>query len=266
MARNSRIRITNNDKALYAKLVKNTKAKISRTKKKYGIDLTNEIELPPLESFQTRKEFNEWKRKQESFTNRANQNYQFVKNKYGIVASKAKINEIEKNTKEAQRIVDEQREEIEDKPFISGGKQYGTVGQRMQILSPSQVTGISRPSDFNFDDVRSYARLRTLDEGMAEKATPDYYDRRMSKMHQNFIEIVEKSFNSDWLSDKLVERLKKIPPDDFFELYLTFNEISFEYFDSEGEDVTATEAMLNKIHSYLDRYERGDVNLDLKGF
>lgn len=266
MARNPHIRITDNDRKTYARLVKNSKAKISRTKKKYGLDLSNEVELPPLESFTTRKQFNEWKQKQESFTNRANTKYQFIKNKYGIVASKATINEIERNTKEAQKIVDEQREKIEDKPFISGGKQQGTVGQRMQFLSPSQVTGMSRPSDFDFDKVRSYNRLHTLRVGMEEKANPEYYDRRMAQMHQNFIEIVKKSFNSFSLSDELVERLRKIPPDDFFELYLIFDELSFEYFDSEGQDVHATEAMLEKIHSYLDRYERGDVNLDLKGF
>lgn len=266
MARNPHIRITNNDRKTYERLVKNTKAKISRTRKKYGIDLSNEVELPPLEDFTTRKQFNEWKRKQESFTSRANTKYQFVKNKYGIVTSKATINEIERNTKKAQRIVDEQRKKIENKPFISGGRQQGTVGQRMQFLSPPQVTGVSRPNDFDFEQVRSYNRLNTIRSGMEEKARPDYYDKRIEQMHQNFIEIVQKSFNSFSLADELVERLKKIPPDEFFELYLIIDELSFEYFNSDGQHVTATEAMLEEIHSYLDKYDRGDVDLSLKGF
>src|SRR5690625_5942336 len=41
-----------------------------------GVDLEGEIPLPDLSEFQTRKEFNEWKELQSSFTNRANTEYQ----------------------------------------------------------------------------------------------------------------------------------------------------------------------------------------------
>ena len=64
------IRISNKDKKEYAKLVKNAKSKVRRVQKNYGIDLSKEIELPSLESFETRKQFNEWKQKQSSFLNR----------------------------------------------------------------------------------------------------------------------------------------------------------------------------------------------------
>src|SRR5690625_7488212 len=76
MAKLPPIRIRKRDEEEYRRLQRNTKAKINRVKKNYGVDLEGEIPLPDLSEFQTRKEFNEWKELQSSFTNRANTEYQ----------------------------------------------------------------------------------------------------------------------------------------------------------------------------------------------
>jgi hypothetical protein len=75
------------------------RAKVKRTFQKYGVDLTEEVSIPSLDSFQTREEFNKWKEKAGSFTNRNNQKFQFVKNEHGVVASKSLLNEISRNRK-----------------------------------------------------------------------------------------------------------------------------------------------------------------------
>src|SRR5690625_5284905 len=88
-----------------------------------GVDLEGEIPLPDLSEFQTRKEFNEWKELQSSFTNRANTEYQFVKNEYGVVASKREIYQVEQATKRAQRVADRKiQEQLIDQRFMMVNK------------------------------------------------------------------------------------------------------------------------------------------------
>jgi hypothetical protein len=97
-------------------LVKNSKAKVKRTFQKYGVDLTEEVSIPSLDSFQTREEFNEWKEKAGSFTNRNNQRFQFVKNEHGVVASKSLLNEISRNRKKEILLAEKKLKEIKANP------------------------------------------------------------------------------------------------------------------------------------------------------
>lgn len=265
MRRNPPIRITKNDRQEYARLVRNTKAKIKRTLKNYGIDLSNEIQIPDIEDFKTREAFNEFKHKQKSFTSVANRHYQFKKNEYGVVASKAEIAEIERNTKRAQKIADKLIKEAEKKPFVAGGKEQGTIGQRMkQMAHPQNLTGISRPKDFDFNKVRSRKQLEQKMKNMEERADEDFFDKRMEKMKENLIDLLEKTFNSD--AKDLVDKLKNIPPDDFYEMFLMFEELTFDYIYTSEADGSEANNYVSKIMSYVERYENAQINMDMKGF
>lgn len=268
MARITPIRITERDKKEYARLVRNTRAKIRRTQKNYGIDLSGEVELPKLEEFSTRKEFNEWKERVGSFTNRYNLRYQFVKNEYDVVASKSQLMKIERDTKRAQRIADEELKKVQDKPVFQGGKQFGTVGQRTLHMSTPDVTGIHRPSDFDFSKVRNQQRLEDLQESMEKRAYPEYYDWRKEQLKMNFMKMLEETFNSD--ADDVVDKLADIPPDDFYEMYLMYpSEFNFDIYyldDDMDQEASGYLNELNKIDSYIDQYKSGKINTDLKGF
>lgn len=264
MRRNPPIRITKNDRQEYAKLVRNTKAKIGRTAKNYGIDLSTEIKIPSLESFTNRSQFNEFKRQQESFTSRANTKYQFKKNEFGVVASKKEINEIKQNTKKAQRIADQLTKEAAKKPFISGGKEQGTVGQRMQQMGRPNTAGITRPTDFDFDKVRSKQQLEKKRENIKERANAQFFDKRMEQMKDNFLTLLEQSFNSD--ANKLVEKLKGVPADDFYEMYLMFDEFDFDLYYVTEFQGQSHDNQIKQLDSYIDRYYAGNLNMDMKGF
>jgi hypothetical protein len=264
MRRTIPIRITQNDREEYKRLVRNSKAKIRRANKKYGVDLSDEVELPKLGNFSTREEFNQWKEETRSFTNRANQNYQFVKNDYGVVASKKKIHEIENATKEAQRLAIHMTENATNKPFISGDKVQGTVGQRMMQMGKPNVAGITIPKNFDFSKVRNQQRLEQIEQNMVKRSNPKYFDKRLETMKQNFMDILQLSFNSD--ADELIEKLKGIPTDDFYEMYLMFDEFDFDLYSSENIGAIADEGNIKKMLSYIDRYYRGDIDFNLKGF
>lgn len=241
-------------------MVKNSKAKIGRTSKKYGIDLSEEINLSSIDSFKTRKEFNEWKESVKSFTNRANTNFQFQKNEHGLVASKKKINEIARATKQAQKVADKLTKKAKEKPFISGGKQQGTVGQRMQQMNKPNTAGIYRPPDFDFDKIRSEKQLNEKQANMEERSNPNFVNKRVEQLKENYYKTLEEHFNSD--ADSLVERLKNIPAEDFFELFLMYDEFQFDFLYTEEQ----SQNTLNKLESVVEQYDSGKVNMDLKGF
>lgn len=244
-----KFRIGQKTKEEYNRQVRNTKAKIRRVEKNYGVDLSTKIDIPSLDSFDSRSEFNQWVKKAERFRNRSVTDYQFEKNEYGVVASKKQLNKIERKTRKAQKLADKKIEELEDKPFYSGGKEQGTVG----LQRPSK-SGIYRPHDFDFSQVRSRQRLREIEESMDRKSDTLYYDERSKRMQENFINALEGSFNS--LADELIEKIKNIPPDDFYQLYLMFDEFDFDYFDTDGQNVEADETAIGQMMKYIEMYER----------
>lgn len=272
MARKSKpIRIDANTKQEYEKLVKQAKAKLKNINRKVGLDLTDQIDLPSIESFKTRHAFNEWKEKTASFTNPHNQKFQFVKNPYGVVASKSELFHIEKDTKTTQRRADELNKKAKEKPFISGGKeQKGGQQQQMLQMANQNAPAISRPPDFRFEKIRDSKQLQKRKENAKKKSKRDYFDKRTKKMQESFIQTLEFAFNSD--ADKLIESIRKIPADDFYEIYLIYDEFNFTYYPSPqsefNEDMIDEGQMfsqLREMESAIEKYEAGKVNMDLKG-
>lgn len=262
MRRTTGIRLTRNDKAEFKRLVKNSKAKIRRVLKKYGVDLSNEIDIPDIDNFSDRQDFNEWKNHMRSFTDRRNLNYQYVKNDYDVVASKSQINEINKNIELANKRAQELREKNKDKPIISAGeKTVATVGGQQEILkNPSSL--LSNHKKFDFDKVTSNEELEWELNRSRKISDVYYYDRRLETLKDNFIRSVEGSFNS--LADDLVKELREIRADHFYEMFQMYAELDFALFDSEGQIVTANEGILYQIESYVDDYKAGKINFELK--
>lgn len=240
----------------YRREVRNTRAKLNRILKQHNIDLSDEIPTPDLESFRSRKEFNEWTRKVQSFRNRANRNYQFVQNEYGVSASKARLDRIERQTKKAQQLADEQINALKNQPFVSGGVQQGTVG-----MQRPNKTGISRPSDFDFSQVRSIQRLKEIEENVGRKSDPDYYDERNKRMQDNFIDMLKKSFNSD--ADELIEIIKGIHPDDFYQMYLMIDEFDFVIYYVDEYTVELNKEIIDGMITEIRRFENGEYSTDM---
>lgn len=240
----------------YQRQVRNTRAKVNRVKRVHNIDLTDEVEIPKLEEFSSRKEFNRWVEKQERFRSRSNPQYQFVRNEYGVSASKQRLREIEKKVDRARKLADEEIKKYEDTPFVSGGKQQSTIG-----MQRPNKTGIYKPEPFDFRQVRSERRLEEIEESAQRKSEREYYDERLERMKDNFIVALSGSFNS--LADDLINAIKDIPDDDFYQMYLMFDEFDFDYFDTEGQLVTADETSVGQMMKYVKMYENGDLDSDL---
>lgn len=252
-------------------MAKNAKAKIKRTAKNHGIDLSSEINIPSLDSFNTRTEYNDWKRQVGSFLDRGNWKYQFKKNKNGVSKSVKEIKQLQKETKIAQRKAKQKLKEISKYPFVAGGNQYGTVGDRINQMKNTNELGIYVPPDFNFDSIQNNKQFDMKRRQIEKKLNPEEITKTMGTMQRNFITVLEYSFNSD--ADELIEKLKNVPADDFLEMYYMFEEFDFALYRSPQEDIkheTVKEddylGDVKQMLVYIDKYERGELNFDLKGF
>lgn len=221
--------------------------------------MSDEIELPSLDSFGSRKAFNEWKEKASSFNNKNNLRYQFKKNDYGVVATVSELNKLARDTKKVQKMVDQKLKEIEKKPLFVGGKKEGTIGQKLATMKNANPLGLYRPPNFNFNDISHPDVLKEKIDKMSKRVTGEYYDKRLNKMRETYLRELELSFNSD--ADYLIELLKQMPLEDFYEMYMMEQEFDFQlfykmkYLDSQGH-----EDIIRNLESHVERYYRDDVN------
>lgn len=243
---------------------------MKRIQKNYGVNLIGEIPLPTLSAFQNRKQFNEWKQEVSSFTNRNNQNYQYKKNEHGVVATKATLNEIERNTKRAQRIAEQTKKKMKDKPFISGGEVVGTVGERQRMMARPTMTGFGKPVTFDFNKIHTQSELMKRKETMKKKADPAYYNKRSERMKELYIEGIAEKFNSD--ADSLVKKLKEMPADDFYVMFQIFDEFEQTFdpspqkyvgYDGGYVDEHSNLRELERVENYVDLYFEGGMDADL---
>lgn len=248
-------------------MVRNTKAKIRRTQKNYGVDLSSEIKIPSLNDFATRKQFNTFKQQASSFTNRFNLNYQYKKNDYGVVATKKQINQIERNTHEAQQLAKNEIKRLKKMPFYNAGKQEGTLGMRQQNVKPSSISGISKVPNFNFNRVRSQEDLETIERKANRKANPTYYNKRYDVMKENYIMRLSATYNSD--ADPLIERLREMDSRNFYDMYQQYEEFDFKYLPpsdqiSQFGNADMANEYINELIMYQEDYL--SKNHDLRDF
>jgi hypothetical protein len=273
--------LSENELKEYRRLRKNAKSKIKRVKENFGslVVIMDEkdgvgkmvrteelVTIPTKDEFTSRKEFNKWKKEMQDFTNRSKKNYQFEVNKYNIVGSEKLLHQIEKDTKEAQLLADKERAKIENLPFVSRfKKQAENMSQRIAISGDeARKTGVYKPDDFNFEEVRDIASLLDKSENVHVKANTEYYDRRKEKMKENFIKILQLQFNSD--ADELIEKIKGIPADYFYEMYMMFDEFDFDEYSSEGNDDMKDMDNLQMMLGYVDLFYSDSLDFMLKSF
>lgn len=234
-------------------MVKNAKAKVTRAIRK-GLDITDELDLPKLESFQTRKEFNKWKEKQKAFTNRKNKIH---KNEYGFAATDLRIAEQVKATKKAQRLHDKRMKEAMQKPVKTGGTQY----QEMLKMGGRNAKQ-NRPKDFNFGEVRNKSRMKTLEEGMRQRGNPETFKERDKIMHENYIKLLRESLNN--YADDLIDLLEAMPSSDFVELFKYDSRIfDFNMWYTDGEIDLGPEqyaGIVEEMEDYIESYRQGKLN------
>lgn len=272
MARSPKIRITRKDKHEYRRLVNNTRAKIRRVKKTHNIDLSNEINIPDLQDFTARKDFNAFKENMQRFTNRGTKDYQFVKNRYGVSASKGELARAKEATEKAQIRAKEEIERVRKNPLYRKGKQTQyTVDTNIMMVGEGEATGIHVPVDFDFEKINTRKRLVDRLDSVEAKSDDQYYDKRKEQMKDNYIQLLEEGLNS--YADEVIEEIKEMSGEGFYQMWLQVGEIDFNLYSSDPDNnremMEEIQGHMNSVKSAIDSFksEYGkDGSEDLKGF
>jgi len=228
------IRLTKKDKAEYKRIIRNMNSKINRTNKNFGVDITSELNMPSLESFKTRKEFNEWV----EYGNKLkyNQSFQFVKNKQGVVARKSDVNKL---VRKQNAIINERKKlkkRIDKLPVIMD-KIKLTVGEKQLGLSEKEKRrrGYTRvPKKFNFNEMQSQEMYNKRKKQIEEKS--DYKtEEKLRDMKANYMRTVNESLNHDGY--EIVKAINEMPDIQFYEMYMqNESDFGFEVWYTEEED------------------------------
>jgi hypothetical protein len=232
----AKIRISKNDEQEYKRLVRNAKAKMRRLQKQHGIDLTNEISLPSLSSFQNRKEFNNFKEDINKFNKGLKNDYKIVKNDQGVAFTKKEVKNYERKQKEAIELAEQYYQKTK------------TENQKI-FLKPSNLD-IPRKIDLN--DIKTRENFKNRMENLTKRSDPDYFNYRDELFKTNYIKSILGSFNEREIVEEIVELLQAIPADRFYDIYKEYIEFfDFELFDSEGQSVGADDGHLAAIRLVL---------------
>ena len=228
------IKIRKKDIEDYKRIARNIKSKINRTQKNYGVDISSEINLPSLESFKTRSEFNAFKDYASKL--KYNQSLQFVKNKQGVVARKSDVNKL---VRKQNAIINERKKlkkRIDKLPVIMD-KIKLTVGERQLGLSEKEKRrrGYTRvPKKFNFNEMQSQEMYNKRKKQIEEKS--DYKtEEKLRDMKANYMRTVNESLNHDGY--EIVKAINEMPDIQFYEMYMqNESDFGFEVWYTEEED------------------------------
>jgi hypothetical protein len=231
----AKIRISKKDEAEYKRLINNAKAKIRRVKKTHQIDLSDEIQLPSLSSFQSRKEFNNFKEDINKFNKGLKNDYKIVKNEKGESFTRKEIKTYEHKQKEAIRLAQEHYEKT-------------TAEQQKIFLKPNNL---DIPKNKPWQELTRKNFNQRL-ENLTKRADPEHFNERDRTFRDNYVKSVRGSFNERAVVNEIIEMIESITPDKFYDIYKEFIEFfDFEIFDSEGQHVDADDGHLAAIRLAL---------------
>ena len=200
-----------------------------------------------------------------SFTNRSNMRFQFEKNPYGHVATKSDLKKIEQGDKRVMKMFEKKIDEQKDKPFFVNGKMMGTQEFKSLWLSKPDTGGFYQWKPFDFQKARDPNAVKKRLQRLDVVLEPDYFDKRTQRMQENFLREIEFSFNSE--ADKVLDMLKYLRPDDFYELFQMFPDVfDFRLYASENSGGASDTDDLIAMQGYLEDFFSGRIDMDLKQF
>jgi hypothetical protein len=234
------------------------------------IDIRDKMNVPSLESFSSRKEFNEWKYETEKFNKGVSSRSKFKRNIHGLAVTEQFMLVAENLNKKEIRLAKKLRDRIISQPFTVGGVEQGSMEQRLLTMGRNNPQNIHIPKPFDFSQVKTLSRLKEVFDNMKNRSSEEKMNRRLERFKELYMESLERQFNSD--ADDVLEMIKEIPADVFYEMYKIEDvfEILFDPSPQEGYSVQWVDesnmsSQLGRIESYLERYYRGELNFDLKG-
>lgn len=267
MARSKRTRASKRDTEKLKRLERNVKAKQRRIKKHHNINV--DFRFKEIEDI-TPKQAKLYEQKLEKFTSRKTHQYKRINDEFSIPLEEYK--RFKKNVEDANKNRKRVRDKVDkmlSKPQLAQSSNYsgsfldyysGLLGNpKMHFLDPLSV---------NLRGTHSYKEFKEKDKVYRRYANPNYIEKSVRDMKRNYIKgilnpdrgIVSGS-NPD-VARRLANRIKRMPLEDFYAMYLSEENLDWTYIYNEEDK----EMMASLIDSSIDRAYAGEyVNGEKEG-
>lgn len=151
-------------------------------------------------------------------------------------------------------------------PVIIGRNQVSedTVLSR-RLMGKKNLNYTTALKPYDFDKPKDERSLDSAIRVRENRLNPEWHRERREIMKENYINSFIDLFNDE--ADEVVEKLKKIPAEDFYDLYQQFEAIDFNYVPS-GQDKASEEQYheMQLVSQILDDFLDGKVKTNGKVF
>jgi hypothetical protein len=234
-----------NDKDLLRKINRNVSSKKSRIRNKFDLEIP-EIETKPLKDFATRKEFNQYVKKMQNFTNRYNTNYQYKQNEHGVTLSQRDVNEIERKLKAENVRKAKEYNKLKKKLKPEKGEYIPkNINDFSHPNVPERLSGF-RPHTFNFDMLKSNQiaeNYKNMILGRETETANKKADLMRTSMIKALINVAGKH-----MSQKVIDKINKLSPSKISELYYNEKDFQVEFIYSPEDD----EDIIKRLEELID--------------
>lgn len=286
------IKIRSVDEKEYSRLVRNAKNKIKRTQDKFGIDITDKINIPDLKSFKTRKEFNSWKDDMEKLRYRADITFKNVDgaiasvsqinqskkesnilikkldkvkgkrntyvNKHGVEFTKSEVEKMNLQTNIARDMEIEELNKVSNLPYFTAKHEMLSPAERTRKITDE--TKIAIRQKFDPQKAVSNTRKREQTERLEKVSKVDRYDYFRNRLKENQMSKIMQVFGND--AEDVLLYFQDMDDMEFTNFFYYFQKTSmgFELYssDSDMEDVYG---FLEQMRTDIEFYEKNKDNI-----
>lgn len=230
-------RITKREAAEIARLRRNAQAKVRRLAAR---GVTNLPTIIPINGSMSRQKVNQAKDFLRSFTNRANQSWQFVK-QGEIYTTKKQANAIKREQKRVNSLIAKRSKRYDNLPYRIGGELTPSIDRRVAEYRNEGMPRFYSKEYFKSQGelTRYLERLRNFDPNWLEAADETW--------RENTIKAIEDQFSPEERKE-LVERIKNLSIEEFT-LAMSTQDISIAYIYTDAD----MEGELERLLDYFDR-------------
>jgi hypothetical protein len=284
--------ISEKDLNEFNRLQKNAKAMIRSRKKKYGVDISGDIDLrTSVTSFKTRKEYNAWKESMNKLRyradlqirkvgdtvasvkqiNQANKEVNVMKRKLekvgGEYQNKYKVKFTEKQLKEMTLQTNVARDmEINRQKYLESIPRFDKKGRQIKDVRKDKTGGTVIVRDkFDPTVLDNNQRVKIREYNLRHVSDPQRYKQREGQLKQNAMEKMLQSFGDD--ANDVLAYFNKMSDAEFNNFYFMFmdSSMNFNEYDSDqymGQSKDTDDQLSGVIEAIRTDIQRYDKNRD----
>lgn len=251
-----------------SKYANRAKAKLKRLEKQ-GFDVRDMIAFDPNQKeFTTRKEYNDWKKAIDNFTDRNNYDFRKKKTSRGVEYLPIEAKTLQQRQQQAIQNAIEKRERLDSRPvYNQKGELIGTSREVKAVVNEEkQKNFYSVPTQLDIESLPNRRVLKERLQIMKERSDDTWYDKKDEQMKQNWIDVVGRAHGHDAID--IIERFRNMNSTDFVEMFEMFTAYDFELYASKTGEFLGhdPESQLESMRKSLDMYDRGGLDLSLSVF